>query len=224
MTVTKTLAALAAAATLAVSVPASANLLLNGDFENNSAGASLFNMTNANFTATVDNATGFGSSEELDLVTSTDFGIAPQSGNWKVGMHQRSNLATNRDELSLDLSAPLTVGDSYDLSFYAAGLSSNPLGQIEVGVSTAANAFGSLVFSATPTGSSAWDLFQTSFLAPIAATHLTFSVSPVFDGYAFIDNASLKGSDAVIPLPAPALMLGSVMIAAGVYRRMTSRR
>ena len=113
-------AALTAAATIVVSVPASANLLLNGDFENNSAGGTLFNMSNAAFTSTVANATGFGTSEELDLVTGTGFGIAPQSGNWKVGMHQRSNLATNRDELSLDLSAPLTVGDSYDLAFYAA--------------------------------------------------------------------------------------------------------
>lgn len=215
----KLMTAAALAASLMAAAPANANLILNGDFENNSATGTLFNMSNPMFTSTVANATAFGTSEELDLVTSTDFGIAPQSGNWKVGMHQRSNNSTNRDEFSLDLSAPLNAGSSYNLSFYAAGLSSNSLGLIEVGVSGSATAFGSLVFSATPTSSAAWDLFQTTFIAPIAATHLTFSVSPVFDGYAFVDNATLDA----VPVPASALLLGSVMIAAGAYRKLKAR-
>ena len=216
------LATLTVAAALAVSAPASANLLLNGDLENNSAGGTLFNMSNAFFTSTVANATAFGTSNELDLVTSTAFGIAPQSGNWKVGMHQNTGSSSNRDQFSLDLSGPLSTGASYDLSFYGTGLSGSPFGTIEVGVSTSASSFGSLIFSATPTSASVWDLFQTSFVAPIDATHLTFSVSPVANGYAFVDNASLTAADAAVPLPASAVLLGSVMIAAGAYRRMKS--
>ena len=67
-----------------------ANLLLNGDFETNTASGTMFNMSNANFTATVSAATAFGSAEEIDLVTGTDFGIAPQSGSWKLGIHTQN--------------------------------------------------------------------------------------------------------------------------------------
>lgn len=72
---------------LLVASQAHANLILNGNIENNTAAATMFNMTNATFDATVSDATAFGVSEEIDLVTGTDFGVAPQSGSWKLGLH-----------------------------------------------------------------------------------------------------------------------------------------
>lgn len=209
------------ASALAVSVPASANLVLNGDFENHSASATAFNLTNAAFTAMVANATGFGTSNELDLVTGTSFGIVAQSGSWKVGLHQNTNASTNRDAFSLTLSHSLAIGSSYDLSFYAVGLASNPRGPVEFGVSDIATDFGTLVYSVIPSSTSQWGLHETTFTAPIDGNYLTVRASSRYDGYAFVDNISLTPT---VPVPAPIAMLAALLAGAMAYGRRTCRK
>jgi hypothetical protein len=83
-------------------------------------------------------------------VTGTGFGIAPQSGSWKIGMN--SQVGTPYDALSFDLSSSIVGGSSYDLQLFLTGESLLTLGPLEVGISTSATSFGSLVYSATPTG------------------------------------------------------------------------
>ena len=78
--------ALAAAMTIGAGIlPAEASLLANGDFETNTAGTTRFNVSNPQFTGFMASATDFGTSEELDIVTGTDFGIAPGAGTGRSG-------------------------------------------------------------------------------------------------------------------------------------------
>lgn len=141
---------------------AHANLILNGSFENNTAIGTMFNMSNATFNSVVANATAFGTAQEIDLVTGTSFGILPQHGNWKLGIHTQSTGAY--DAFSLDTSSPVVAGQSYTLSFYTAQLGGSPAGNLEIGLSTSASSFGAVIFTQTASSASAWDLMTQTFL------------------------------------------------------------
>src|SRR2546421_3599977 len=150
----RTLLGVAVLLALCTARSAQADLILNGNFENNTAGATMFNMSNATYNATVANSTAFGTAQEIDLITGTDFGIAPQSGKWKLGIHTQVNPA-NFDAFSLTLASPLVTGDLYDLSFYATnsptGFQNAGPGPVEIGLSTSATSFGTLIFSSPVT-------------------------------------------------------------------------
>ena len=196
-----------------------ASIILNGNFETNTAGGTMFNMSNATFTATVANATGFGAAAEIDLVTGLAFGIAPQDGNWKLGLHTQSN--GNQDGFSLSLSTPVVAGQSYNLSFYGALFQGQPPGTIQIGLSNSANSFGTLIFSGTPFFTSQWDHFTNVFVAPSNASFLTVQISS-FEGYSFIDNVTLEAAQAAVPEPATLGLLGVGLAAS--WRRIKSGR
>jgi hypothetical protein len=185
------------------------NLVLNGDFENNSAASSIFNMSNSSFDAVVADATAFGTAEELDLVTGNDFGIPPQSGNWKVGLHTQP--IGTFDAFSLTLSSALVVGESYNLKFYAAA-DINFLSGVDVGLSTSATDFGTLHFIALPASVTDWTEYNFSFVASSAATFLTVQSITPDEFYTFVDNFSLNSA---VPEPS-ALAMGTMAAAAGL--------
>ncbi len=211
-----------AAALLAASATAfaNANLVLNGDFENNGAlaGVSQYNLTNAEFGALVPDTTAYGTSGELDLYTAgSGYEPDPQSGSWEVRLH--GNGGDLFDAFSLRLSSPVVAGASYALRFHVAGdLGMNPVAplSIKVGLSDDAGAFGTWLYtSAGVFGSGgAWNQYDYSFVAAVAASFLTVqnvSVSAV------VDNFSLT------PVPEPAtsalLLAGLAAGWAGLRRR-----
>jgi hypothetical protein len=80
-----------ACATALPSGPAQA-LILNGDFENNSAiVATNYNVPNAIMNGLLSDITAWGSASEIDLIEDLAFGLAPQSGNWKIGMNSQED-------------------------------------------------------------------------------------------------------------------------------------
>src|SRR3954465_14310986 len=87
-----------------------AQVFLNGSFENNTSSACNYNMSNATFTSLMANSTGYGVQSQLDIMSnSCPYGV-PQSGLWMV------SLATNAgttDAFTTMLSAPLVAGTTY---------------------------------------------------------------------------------------------------------------
>ncbi len=170
-------------------------LILNGNFEITSFTGCDFNQLNASFTAGMSNATGFGTAEEIDVMVSPTgcaFMLAPTSGSVKIGITSVS-AGGIVDAFSFDLSAPLVSGEAYTLNFdaiaYAQGFAPDT-GDVQIGVSTVPNAFGTLVYSATPLGIN-WQSFGTTFVAPNNGQYLTVRQVNAGDIWNHLDSFSL---------------------------------
>jgi hypothetical protein len=201
--------------------PVSASIILNGSFENNSAASTQFNMSNAAFSATVADATAFGAAQEIDLVTGLDFGIAPIDGDWKLGLHTQVSLI--QDAFSMSLSSGIVAGTSYDLSFSGALLGFGSIaGNIEIGVSNSASAFGTLVFAGTPASDLFWSSFASTFVAPVSGSFLTVRTEAQPNVYVFVDDFSLDASGDPVPEPATLFLLGSGLLGLAARRRRDS--
>jgi hypothetical protein len=194
---------------LLVATISHANILLNGDFESNSASATLYNLSNTNFNAVVANVTAFGTAGEIDLVMNGDYGISPQSGNWKLGVHTQSG--GNFDGFTFDLLSPIVSGVAYELTFYAAkNIFATLPSEIQIGISNSSTDFGALIFQGSATSTNAWTKFDYTFNAPTNALFLTVrSGQP--ETYSFVDNFSLNTATSV-PEPATMLLLGSGLL------------
>lgn len=194
------------------------NIIINGGFETNSAGSTQFNLSNASFSATVANATGFGTANEIDLFTpDNDYYMTPQAGNWSVVLHKK--IAGNPDAFSFNLSSPVLSGTSYLLSFYAFSDRNIP-SQVLIGLSNSATNFGTQVFSATPSMTN-WQHFTYSFTPNINALFFTVSAGATLNGVTNVDSFSLTPSTSVsIPEPSSILLLAG-WATASCFRRKT---
>lgn len=153
----------------------------------------VFNISNAGFTAAMANATGFGEANELDIMQAPpctgDFGFPAQSGAFKIGLHQRT--FAGEEAFSLELTSPVIAGQAYTLTFFASQLVDAVAGPVEVGLSSSATDFGTLVATGLPLSAEAWTEFTSTFVAPVDAAHLTVRQSTVFDSFSFVDNFQL---------------------------------
>lgn len=190
---------------------AQANLVLNGGFENNVAGGNIDNMANATWNATVANSTGYGASEELDLYNPTGYGPPPCEGNWKAAMHSKAAAAMS-DAFTLDLSAPLVVGQTYRLSFCAVtndDFFGGP-GDLNIGISSSATAFGTLIYNTGAIAIGSWTTYSTNFVASSAATYLSVETVATNTGWSHVDDFQVD----VVPEPASlsALAIGALAL------------
>ena len=192
-------------AVAALAFPACAqNMIINGSFESNTAGGSMSNMTNAVFNVTVNNATAFGSANEIDLYQGNPWGLPPVQGQWKLAIHHSSTGAV--DAFSFDLNNPIVSGTTYNLDFWAhAENSFDPGNQpIEIGISSSANTFGTLVYTSGVLTTASWTNYVTNFVAPVNASYLTVRNTTGTPTWAHIDDFSLTR----VPAPGSLALLG----------------
>ena len=199
---------------LAVAAPSDADIILNGDFEDNTATSSIFNLSNASYNVVVADSTAFGLRNEIDLVTGGDLGIDPQSGDWEVELNETGAQGTF-DALSLVLSVPVVSGNSYSLEFFV-----GKSGTADIGLSSVATDQGSVIFSGASTGASGeWTQYNHTFTAAENASFLTVAASLGGGGKIAMDNISLTQ----VPEPSTALLIGLGIIGAGVQGRRRRR-
>lgn len=194
---------------------ASANYVINGSLEINSAGTDVYNMSNATWNGLVANSTAYGPSEELDLQTITGYTPAPCDGLWKASLHTNS-AGPNVDGFTLDLSSPLVVGNTYTLSICGAASSAHPIGLLDVGLSTSATSFGTAMISTGLMAIDAWTVYSTTFTATFAATHVSVQSLAFSDGWGHVDDVRLVDA---VPEPASLAVLGLGFLAMARRRR-----
>ena len=216
-----TLALAAAAAALLLGAGAAqASLVLNGSFETNSAGGTVFNPGNATLNALVPNVTAFGVRQGIDLQTvGSGYGLAPVDGRWKLS--PASDLGGTTEAFSMTLSGPLAIGTSYDLSFYIERLISGPFdgGTVEIGLSTSSTSFGTLIDSATASASG-WTQRVSSFIAPNAGSYLTVRMTTAKSSWVGLDNFVLTGGNGNnVPEPSALALVGLALAGLALSRR-----
>lgn len=188
------------AASLLFSSPLTAQTLLNGSFENNTAtlGSDMINIVNSVWNNTMADSYAFGdwngggdNGGDLDIMSTGNYCGAAHDGNWCVAL-----TAGGSDAFSLTLSSPLVAGHSYSVRFYdriCGGFSTEP---VEVGVSDVHDAFGSLVYAApTPIVDAGWTQRSGDFVAPINGQYLTVRCGGLNSGspWTQVDDFVLSG-------------------------------
>lgn len=182
------------------------NLIMNGSFEHNSAHGTIYNMSNAEFNATVERATAFGSADEIDLMDpSSVYGLPPIDGLFKLGLHRREP-GVGTDAFSFDLSSSIVVGTTYTISFWAhAVLDFSPgLSPIEIGISGSATSFGTSVYTSGSLSARSWSHFTGDFVATVGGDFLTVRPIDREETWAHIDDFSIT----VVPTPATGILFG----------------
>lgn len=171
------------------------NLVVNGDFENNTSAGCDYNNANPTFSSKMTGCTGYGPSNEIDIMDSGScYGPAGPVGATKVAL--ACNGDPNNDAFTMSLTGPLTAGASYTLKVHLyAHIESWSPGQlpVEFGLSTAAGTQGTVVATLTPTAGVFTQLTAT-FTAPFAATQLSVAalINSV-DGWTHVDGVELIG-------------------------------
>ncbi len=168
--------------------------LLNGSFENNSAGFDQINIfSNTDFNSFMSDTYAFGSFGNMDIISSTTYCGGAQNGSWFVAL-----TGGLTDAIAMALSTPLVSGQTYTLTFWDRGCiafsSSSPPAQI--GVSNAIDNIGTIVYTAGVPVDAAWTQRTATFTAPFDCTYITVSTATGSTGdWVQIDNFSLEDTD-----------------------------
>ena len=167
------------------------NLIQNGSFEVNSSSGCTFNQSNSQFNSLVPEVVAFGGAEEIDIMKaegSCGWGLPPQDGRTKLG------ISGSGDAFAMALSRDLSPGKRYHLEFFANAafiFFPQTTMHVEVGISSDASSFGTVVFSGSPSPT-AWTEFSRVFEAPHPASFVTVRC---FQGWSHVDNFSLVEVD-----------------------------
>lgn len=154
---------------------ATAQYILNGDFEINNAtqGENEMNMTNAQFNAMVPDCFSFAQPgwANLDLITTAEWGGLAYSGDRYIGIGWS-------DRLAMRLSEPLTIGQTYQLSFHDRAWPGHCTGGFSIGLSSTPTSMGTYIHNTSyfPVVG-VWKLRVFSFVAPVAAEYITVLMS-----------------------------------------------
>jgi hypothetical protein len=173
-------------------------MIINGSFETNSASGTIYNLNNATFNGVVNNATAFGSAQEIDLITVGGLGLSPQHGSWKLALHRQVPGAN--DAFSFNLSSGIVMNQQYRLSYYSYGYVP---GNLNVGYSSNPLSFGTLIATSNePNGP--WTNHTYDFVATSNASYITVEAGSISDGWIHVDNFSLEA----VPEPVSVVVLG----------------
>lgn len=176
--------------------------ILNGSFETNTATVSQDNLSNVSLNSLVNNVYGFGEYNQIDLYKGDSWATwttpYSQNGNWRLGLG--TNVSTGKsDAFAFGLSTPLTIGKTYNLSYYDIARNVDPPGgQIEIGISTTNDSFGTLIYTSPIANANNWTLRSFNFTPTISAQYITVRAVVGNASYGFqwtfVDNFILSSN------------------------------
>ena len=148
---------------------------LNGSFENTTSVGCDYNMDNTIFNSKMDNTVAFGLNYAGPGLTGEVDIIEAGCNNPSIpdGIKAICIAGLVVDEVSLELDAPLVAGNNYTFTFWGYGSTQyDPVGNLEVGLSTLSNDFGSQIYTAVMVADT-WVQYTVSFVAPNNGQYVT---------------------------------------------------
>ncbi|NOQ71465.1 MAG: T9SS type B sorting domain-containing protein [Crocinitomix sp.] len=149
-------------------------VIVNGSFEVTTAPVACnYNLSNAVFNGWMTDVQAYGGGNETDIIMDGCYVT-----DLPDGLRSISIAHVPEDEVSMLIDAPLTTGVTYTLSFWALSETTfTGSGDVVIGASTSATAFGTLIQTVSPTVM-AWGNHTFTFVAPNDATHITVRNAP----------------------------------------------
>ena len=161
---------------------------LNGSFETTTSTGCNYNMNNATYNSLMPNSNAFGSYQALDIVVSGCYIPSVPDGIYAVNIANNPPNNIQGEAISLELSIPLIMGNSYTISFEALALTSfGPQGDLLIGASTTNSTFGAAIYTAN-TVNSGWITFTFTFVAPNNSSNITVMPVSGISSWNSIDN------------------------------------
>ncbi len=134
------------------------------------------------------NVNGYGAAQELDILIMGCYQPSIPDGVRAIGL-----AGSPSDEVAMDITAPLVAGTDYTISFWSYSETTFRVqGDVQIGVSTANNAFGTLVYTA-PTVPMTWVQHTFTFTAPINANYITVRNIPGAIHWNHVDHFEFAG-------------------------------
>lgn len=193
---------------LANAVTGNAQVLINGNFEAGGPGANSFAV---NITPTA----WLSSSPNEYTVNGTAFGVLAQSGSNFVALQSVSGAFAN----IYSTMTGLTIGATYQLSFYAHGGSNFGYQASTAWYASVSNLDNSNFVTVTQgdnTSDVAWEFHTASFTATAASQYLYFNVMATVSGAGtYLDNVSVSA----VPEPSSVVLLGVAGFAVLIFKR-----
>lgn len=151
-----------------------AQTLINGSFEITTAPVGCnYNLPNFVFNSYFVDVQAYGGGNECDIIMDGCYVT-----DLPDGLRSISVAHVPEDEVSIPIDAPLVMGNTYTLSFYA--LSETTFvgpGNLMIGASTSGTSFGIAIQTVSPTVM-VWGNHTFTFVAPNNATHITIKNAP----------------------------------------------
>jgi hypothetical protein len=206
-----------------------AQTFLNGSFES-TTGSCNFNITNASFNSMMSNCTAFGSGDQIDILDNSCGYGAAENGMHFIGLAvDVTNSLT--DALSIELSAPLLAGNTYQLSFYNRKDAAYNANLLEIGYSNTSASFGTAIDTAVLPGTT-WDLVTVAFTPNINCSYITIRTIAGSYGWNFVDDLTITeiagtddfaANDATVQVyPNPTSGLISVVTSSSCVRELVT--
>lgn len=168
--------------------PLHAQVVLNGDLENNTAFGCQWNLPNASFGGLMPNVVAYGAGSEVDIqLNGCNYGAPTPSGQYFISI-ANSIAATPGDEIYFEVSPPFQAGTTYTLNWIEqANLEFHPQDTLEIGISAVAGTFGTRI-SATFPPNATWAARSVTFTPAVTSAYITMRNQLPSDAWNFVDN------------------------------------
>lgn len=171
----------------------SQNLVVNGDFENNTSSGCDYDLVNSAFNARMVSCNAYGTQNELDIMDGGSCaGPAGPVGSTKLGLATDGGASV--DALVVKLSNTLIVGQTYTVKAHLLAQIERwaPLQlPIEIGVTTNPSSQGTVIATFTPS-IGGFAQFSATFTATVAANYVSIQAAPNVSGWTHVDGVELS--------------------------------
>ena len=169
---------------------------LNGSFEKTSADESChYNLSNSDVNSKMENTTAFGKYEAVDILMANCIIDNIADGKFAIGIANEPSSPKNSEAISLELSSPLVIGQTYKISFKVRSITKyGPQGDLNIGCSSSKNHFGTNI-STVKTIADKWIDIQFEFYAENDDNFITVMPVSGVKSWNIVDDFVIKVID-----------------------------